>query len=137
MNKQGKRWSPHIFIAGLLLAGVTHPAAGQETGISWAGTWASPPVEGDTTHNLGNRTLRQIVHTSVAGSRARVQISNLFGTQPLRIEDVHIAQKGNGSSIVPGTDLLTLPIAPTNVTQLTVRRRAPCDSPIFNNMRQR
>jgi hypothetical protein len=104
MNKQGKLWLPHIFIAGILLAGITSSAPAQESGISWAGTWASPPVQGDATHNPGNRTLRQIVHTSVGGSRARVQISNLFGTQPLRIEDVHIAQKGNGSSIVPGTD---------------------------------
>jgi lysophospholipase L1-like esterase len=104
MNKQGKRWLPHILIAGILLADTTHSAHVQANGISWVGTWASPPVQGDATHNLGNRTLRQIVHTSIAGSRARVQISNLFGTQPLRIEDVHIAQKGNGSSIVPGTD---------------------------------
>jgi hypothetical protein len=70
----------------------------------WVGTWASAAVEADSKGNFHNVTLRQIVHTSVGGSRVRVQLSNEFGTQPLRIEDVHIAQRGSGSSIIPATD---------------------------------
>jgi hypothetical protein len=44
------------------------------------------------------------VHTSVAGSRVRIQISNLFGDQPLEVDDIHIALRRDGSSIVPGSD---------------------------------
>jgi lysophospholipase L1-like esterase len=44
------------------------------------------------------------VHTSISGTAARVQISNAFGSQPLQVSDVHIAQRSSGSSIVAGTD---------------------------------
>ena len=70
----------------------------------WVGTWASAPVEGTVSLRLNNSTVRQISRTSVGGSRVRVQLSNMFGTQSLRIEDVHIAQRGSGSSIAPATD---------------------------------
>jgi lysophospholipase L1-like esterase len=70
----------------------------------WVGTWASAPVEADSKGNFHNVTLRQIAHTSVGGSRVRVQLSNEFGTQPLRIEDVHVAQRSSGCSIVVSTD---------------------------------
>ena len=61
------------------------------SGHQWVGTWASAPVEA----NLSNSTVRQILHTSVGGSRVRVQLSNEFGTQALRIEDVHRTQRGS------------------------------------------
>jgi hypothetical protein len=44
------------------------------------------------------------VRTSVEGSCVRIQLSNEFGTEPLRIEDAHIAERSSGSSIVPATD---------------------------------
>jgi hypothetical protein len=51
-----------------------------------------------------NQTLRQIVHTSIGGSRVRVRISNLFGTQPLEIEDIHIALDADGAAIQAASD---------------------------------
>ncbi len=53
---------------------------------------------------FNQQTLRQIVHTSIAASVARVQFSNAFGTQPLQLSDVHIAQRMSGSSVTPGAD---------------------------------
>jgi lysophospholipase L1-like esterase len=50
------------------------------------------------------QTLRQIVHTSVGGHMSRIHISNLFGSEPLTIENVHISQPRTGSSIVAATD---------------------------------
>jgi lysophospholipase L1-like esterase len=58
----------------------------------------------DSGIRFDKQTLRQIVHTSIAGQMVRVHISNLFGSQPLTIEDVHIAQRSTGSSIVAGAD---------------------------------
>jgi MYXO-CTERM domain-containing protein len=73
--------------------------AGADT---WTGTWAASPQSSST--SFSQQTLRQIVHTSIAGSAARVQLSNAFGTQPVTIADVHIAQRSSGSSIVAMTD---------------------------------
>ena len=70
----------------------------------WVGTWATPPVQADSQRTFNRQTLRQLVHTSIGGSEARVQISNLFGKRPLRVEDVHLARPKDGSSIISGTD---------------------------------
>jgi len=70
---------------------------------AWVGTWAASPESGGPAFN--QQTLRQIVHASIAGSIARVQFSNAFGTQPLELGDVHIAQRTSGSSVSPGTDV--------------------------------
>jgi lysophospholipase L1-like esterase len=69
---------------------------------TWTGTWAASPQTGSTTFN--QQTLRQIVHTSIGGPAARLQLSNVFGTQPITVADVHIAQRASGSSITSSTD---------------------------------
>jgi lysophospholipase L1-like esterase len=89
----------------LVIAGSALSAAGQRGESSaWVGTWASAPMAGKTSPALAGQTLRQIVRTSVAGSEVRIRVSNLFGAQPLRIEDVHLAIASAGSAIVAGTD---------------------------------
>jgi lysophospholipase L1-like esterase len=83
---------------------VPHVAAQQASGSPWVGTWATPSVQVDSHRSFNQQTLRQIVHTSIGGSNARIRISNLFGNQPIRVEDVHLALRGDGSSIIPGTN---------------------------------
>jgi lysophospholipase L1-like esterase len=68
----------------------------------WTGTWSASPQSGGPSFN--QQTLRQIVHTTMGGSVARVQLSNVFGTQPVTVADVHIAQRTSGSAIAAGTD---------------------------------
>jgi lysophospholipase L1-like esterase len=70
----------------------------------WAGTWATSPMRGDAVPRLAGTTLRQIVHTSVAGDQLRIRISNLYGEHPLHIENVHVALRTSGSSIAVGSD---------------------------------
>ena len=53
---------------------------------SWVGTWATAPMRGDADAHLAGKTLRQIVHIGAAGDHLRIQISNLFGEHPLRVE---------------------------------------------------
>jgi lysophospholipase L1-like esterase len=62
------------------------------------------PMRGDGQAAIAAGTLRQIVHTSVAGAEVRIRVSNLFGDRPLRIEDVHLALRRSGSAIVDGSD---------------------------------
>ena len=77
-------------------------AAANPTSGNWTGTWATAPQSGGSSFN--QQTIRQIVRTSISGTVARLQLSNAFGTTPLTVRDVHLADAGSGSSIVSGTD---------------------------------
>jgi lysophospholipase L1-like esterase len=60
------------------------------------------PSQGQLTDaELTDTTVRQIVHLSVGGATLRVQLSNAFGTKPLRVDAVHVAKaKAPGSSAI-------------------------------------
>jgi lysophospholipase L1-like esterase len=83
---------------------------------AWTGTWAVSPQSSSSTFN--RQTLRQIVHTSIAGTSARMQLSNVFGAQPLTVSDVHIAQSSSGatSTIVAATDKIVTFGGQTSIT---------------------
>jgi lysophospholipase L1-like esterase len=89
-------------------AGAAHPAAARPAAAvanasgTWTGTWATAPQSGGA--SFDQQTIRQIVHTSISGTVARIEISNAFGTAPLTVSDVHIALAGSGSAITSGTD---------------------------------
>jgi lysophospholipase L1-like esterase len=83
-------------------AAVRPAAAANPTSGYWTGTWATAPQSGGDT--FSGQTIRQIVHTSISGTEARLQLSNAFGSSPLTISDVHVAEAGSGSAIVSGTD---------------------------------
>jgi len=51
--------------------------------------------------HFNNQTLRQIVHTSIGGNRARIALSNTFGTTPLTIAAADIALRDKEAAIVP------------------------------------
>jgi lysophospholipase L1-like esterase len=55
---------------------------------------AQPPLD------LADATLRQIVHVSIGGSRARVVFSNTFGMGPLAIGAASVALRDSESNIV-------------------------------------
>jgi lysophospholipase L1-like esterase len=101
-----------LLALALLAAGLPCQVFGQQGSASWVGSWGVAPVaqslsvSGSNPLTFNQQTLRQIVHTSIAGSAARIRISNVFGTTPLTIQDVHIASSANNnsSSIVAGSD---------------------------------
>jgi lysophospholipase L1-like esterase len=106
--------------------------AQQATGEHWVGTWATanvgrpqtpppslppaPPAQATPPQpapapappapflQFNNQTLRQIVHTSIGGSRVRVVLSNTFGKAPLTIGSGHLALREKQSAIVPASD---------------------------------
>jgi lysophospholipase L1-like esterase len=65
----------------------------------WVGTWAASPAGAGTPTQFDKQTLREIVHTSIGGSRVRVRLSNAFGAQPLVIGAAHVALRSSGSSV--------------------------------------
>ena len=72
--------------------------------VQWVGTWSSSPQAGVMPLEISGQTLRQIVHTSLGGSRVRVRFSNAYGTTPLVIGSAHVAISAGEASIYPGTD---------------------------------
>jgi lysophospholipase L1-like esterase len=74
-----------------------------EQSSHWVGTWttAPTPVEG---RSLSNQTLRMIAHVSIGGASLRVRLSNAYGSRKLIVGAVHVALRGTGSEIVPGSD---------------------------------
>ena len=64
---------------------------------------AAPPAAPAFMH-FKNQTLRQIVHSSIGGSRVRVVLSNVYGTAPLTIGAAHVALRDKDSSIKMESD---------------------------------
>lgn len=95
-----------IWLALLLIA---TPAAAQER--HWVASWGSSQMVPDEKQRLPadaltGATVRQVVRLSIGGDRLRVRVSNVFGTEPLKLRGVHVAQSaGLGTAgIVAGTD---------------------------------
>ena len=71
---------------------------------NWTGTWAIAQTRDNSGKTFTDCTLRQIVRISVGSKSVRLKLSNLFGMQPLRVEDVHLALRRSGSAIVGSSD---------------------------------
>jgi len=52
---------------------------------------------------MSNQTIRQIVHTSIGGSKVRVVLSNAFGTAPIEIGAAHVALREKDNTIAAGS----------------------------------
>lgn len=79
----------------------------------WLATWAPsafaaapkpPPDSIDRVPTYANRTIRQIVRTTLGGERLRIRVTNEFGERPLVIGAAHVAVRDTGASIRAGTD---------------------------------
>ncbi|MEV8125168.1 SGNH/GDSL hydrolase family protein [Streptomyces sp. NPDC085944] len=75
---------------GRLSRGEAAPAS---TGV-WVGAWATAPAAaepGTETTGMAGRSVRNVVHTSVGGTSARITLSNLYGQSPLTVTHASIA----------------------------------------------
>jgi lysophospholipase L1-like esterase len=77
-----------------------------DAATKWIGTWAAAPESPSpgNARTYRNQTLRLVVHTSVAGTRARVRLSNTYGDHPIQIGAAHIARRTSGADIDPASD---------------------------------
>ncbi|WP_233581050.1 SGNH/GDSL hydrolase family protein [Acidipila sp. EB88] len=86
---------------------------------SWAAAQQTPePRNALAAHDYRDMTLRQIVHLSAGGASLRLKLSNAFGTAPLHLTSVHVAQARSpaDSAIVPATDASLLFSGQADVT---------------------
>jgi lysophospholipase L1-like esterase len=127
-----RRWVAAAAVA--LLIAALHSVITAQSGEKWVGTWATsevgrpqnPPAPPTTPQpppfmpsacpaggggrppagfmHFTNQTLRQIVHTSVGGSRARVVLSNAYGTAPLTIGAAQLALRDKDSALQAGSN---------------------------------
>ncbi len=97
-----------LLVLAALVAGSSAPVATPVHRTSRVGTWASVPTATPATATpaLSDETVRQVVHTSVAGEALQLRLTNEFGTTPLHIGEVHVARRAGsaGTDIVPSTD---------------------------------
>ncbi len=64
----------------------------------------SPGASQGGAPDLSGHTLREVVHSSPGGPRARIWLSNRFGREALRVGAVHIAVSAGEGGIRDGTD---------------------------------
>jgi lysophospholipase L1-like esterase len=122
-----------IVALGTALGLVFNPGIGAQGGQPfehWVGTWATAVVSSQQSFTLpsslrrlqppaqngaqraqlpqpiqsfNNQTVRQVVHTTIGGSRARVVFSNAFGTAALSIGAAHVALRAQEAAIASGS----------------------------------
>lgn len=96
-----------------LMAVLTLTAAAKDKPASthWVATWgASPSAAGSDADmrrrkmEFDNQTVRLITHISLGGEHFRVRLANFYGTKAAGIGEAHIALRGAGAKIQPGSD---------------------------------
>ncbi|MEV5748521.1 hypothetical protein AB0L00_11945 [Actinoallomurus sp. NPDC052308] len=64
--------------------------------MDWYGpNWSEKGFAGDS--------LRQVIRVTDGGSKARIRLSNVYGTTPLRVAGGVIAKAGTGAAVQPGS----------------------------------
>ncbi|MET7747680.1 discoidin domain-containing protein [Micromonospora sp. NPDC005367] len=92
-----------VLAAAVGIAPGPAPASAAAADAGWTGTW-SVAYENSGGVFPAQSTARQIVHTSIGGTMARLRLSNVFNDEPLTLSDFHLAQRSSGASIVASTD---------------------------------
>jgi lysophospholipase L1-like esterase len=79
--------------------------AAEPAGPPWSTAWANAPASAVKNNPEGfpGFTFRNVVHTSIGGPRARVRITNRFGTAPVRFGHVTVAVSAHPGGRRDGT----------------------------------
>ncbi|SEA63906.1 MULTISPECIES: SGNH/GDSL hydrolase family protein [Segatella] len=92
----------------LLFLACACPAIAQNT--SWVGTWASASEWAGGNDlpktSLANRTIRQVIRTSIAGNTFRMKLSNEFSEVPVEIRQIYLSLVDDSSAIQKNTSVV-------------------------------
>jgi lysophospholipase L1-like esterase len=80
------------------------PRVGGPPPAAAAGAQRGAPAAAPAPTNFNGQTIRMIVRTSIAGRRARVTLTNAYGTTPLKVGAAHVALRSKESEIAAGSD---------------------------------
>ncbi|MBT2443809.1 SGNH/GDSL hydrolase family protein [Streptomyces sp. ISL-36] len=92
----------------LPLTGSGAAEAGQDK--AWRGAWATSPQAPAapfgpnwSQQGFSNHTVRQVVRVSTGGTKARIELSNRYGTTPLVVTGATVARTDKGASVKAGS----------------------------------
>ncbi|NHZ81860.1 hypothetical protein F2P44_21650 [Massilia sp. CCM 8695] len=88
----------HVLLLSFTFSTFAHGAENAHWSASWAAVPDSPGPA------LNTQTIRQVVRTSIAGSKVRIRLSNLYGTKPVTIGPVHLGAHAGDTQVQAGTD---------------------------------
>lgn len=97
-------------------------ASSQAPTAAWVGAWsAAPAPPTETSPDIANRTIRQVVRMGASGEAVRLRLDNTYGNEPLQVGGASIAL------IDPAGGEAGAPIAVTfsGASSVTVPRGAP------------
>ncbi|MEV2269943.1 SGNH/GDSL hydrolase family protein [Nonomuraea africana] len=107
-----------LTFATLLAGSGTAVAQTPAPARAWTATWtASPQRPGAnftpnwSEQGFSDQTIRQVVRVSAGGALARIRLSNVYGTAPLKVAGATIARTASGAAVQPAS-----------LRQLTVKR---------------
>ncbi|MEW2466659.1 SGNH/GDSL hydrolase family protein [Streptomyces sp. NPDC046994] len=83
-------------------------AAPASAGV-WVGAWSASPSgaePGTGPAGMSGRSVRNVVHTGVGGTGARITLSNLYGRQPLSVTHASIAVAAGANEAAAAADTM-------------------------------
>ncbi|WP_189602408.1 SGNH/GDSL hydrolase family protein [Streptomyces lateritius] len=90
--------------------GTTAVAAEHRHDGSWRGAWATSPqyptapfAPNWSQQGFSDHTVRQVVRVTTGGTKARIELSNRYGTKPLRVTGATVARTAEGASVKAGS----------------------------------
>ncbi len=99
-------------------------AKDQSAAFHWVATWGASPSPASPDAEMrrrklefDNQTVRLITHISLGGEQFRIRLANYYGAKPVAIGEVHLALRGAGAGIQPGSDR---PVTFGGKTSLTI-----------------
>lgn len=103
-----------IFALVLLLCCFPAEIISSAAQYNWVGAWGTPAVEsgvvlGESLHMQdyipAGSTIRTVLTPTISGSKIRLKFSNLYGPNPLTINEVTVAQTGSTDDMVVGNTI--------------------------------
>src|ERR1700756_3471072 len=79
-----------LFGLALAIGWLSVLAPGDDGPQRWVTTWTTANAASDQPTVFSNQTIREIVHTTIGGSKVRIRLSNTFGTRAVRLDAVFI-----------------------------------------------
>ncbi len=99
-----------LLLGLLLAAGCTGARKSDDGTLFWGDAWAASvqrPSGGIgpnwAPQGFMNQTVRQVVRLTAGGSHVRLRLSNLYGTTPVHVAGVTVAEAAGGASVRPGS----------------------------------
>ncbi|MGW5776782.1 SGNH/GDSL hydrolase family protein [Streptomyces sp. NPDC003863] len=99
-----------LLTTGTLALAPTALADTGSHGPAWRGAWAASPQSAAaplgpnwSQQGFDHQTVRQVVRVTASGTRTRIELTNRYGTGPLRITGATVARTAEGSAVQPGS----------------------------------